>query len=77
MVDRYYCVNDLVKKITKNSIKENKKLKIVSVGWPRFDLMKESFKDIFRDKVKQLKNIQILLFNSDFALVSKKDIKEL
>lgn len=77
-VDRYYCVNDIVKKIAlKNLLKENKKLKIVSVGWPRFDLMKENFKDIFSDKVKQLKKkySDFILFNSDFALVSNKDIE--
>ncbi len=77
-VDRYYCVNDIVRKIAqKTLLKENKKLKIVSVGWPRFDIMNHDYQNIFINQIKKLnkKYSNFILFNSDFGLVSKKDIE--
>jgi surface carbohydrate biosynthesis protein len=77
-VDRYYCINDKVKKIAeKTLLKENSKLKIKAVGWPRFDIMKGQFNCIFQSQIlkfkKKYKNF--ILFNSDFGLVSKHDIE--
>tara|TARA_Y100000741_G_scaffold363742_1_gene352713 strand:- start:553 stop:1956 length:1404 start_codon:yes stop_codon:yes gene_type:complete len=77
-VDRYYCVNDKVKKIAeKTLLKENKKLKIIAVGWPRFDIMTNEFNHIFKNQIKKLKKKykNFILFNSDFGLVSKRDIE--
>jgi surface carbohydrate biosynthesis protein len=76
-VDRYYCINDQVKKIAEKTIlKENKKLKIISVGWPRFDVLNNKFKYVFDTSLKKLKKKynKFILFNSDFGLVSEKDI---
>lgn len=76
-VDRYYCINDQVKKrAEKILLKENNKLSIISVGWPRFDVMHSQFSHIFDGNIKKLKKKynKFVLFNSDFGLVSKKDI---
>jgi len=77
-VDRYYCINDKVKKIAeKTLLKENSKLKIIAVGWPRFDIMTNQFSHVFQNHIKKLKKKykNFILFNSDFGLVSKEDIK--
>ena len=77
-VDRYYCINNQVKKIAeKTLLKENRKLKIKAVGWPRFDIMTSQFNCIFKSEIEKFKKKykNFILFNSDFGLVSKHDIE--
>ena len=46
-VDRFYCVNKIVEERAKKNLKKpNKNFKVISTGWPSFDLCKSEFNNL-------------------------------
>jgi len=78
-VDRFYCVNKIIENRAKKILKKpNKNFKVISTGWPSFDLCKLEFNNLFSRKANELKKKykNFILFNSDFGLVSEKNVKD-
>lgn len=71
-IDLYFCLNKQLYEIAKQTL--GKKVgKIVNTGWPRFEIFKYSYAELFAKKVSKIrkKYNNFYLFNSDFLFVSK------
>ncbi len=71
-IHHYFTVNRRVLKIAKNKLKKING-KVIFTGWPRIDLWKKKYKFLFDDQINKIKKKydNYILFNSDFAYVSK------
>lgn len=71
-IDLYYCLNKVTYLAAKNTLGHSIK-DIQFTGWPRFELFKKKYRNLFDHKVKKIKKKygDFILFNSDFLFNSK------
>ena len=69
-IDGYFCVNKKVYKVAKKKIEKKIRGKVYLTGWPRNDLFKEKFKNLYLKKTKKIKKKfkNFILFSSDFII---------
>lgn len=72
-ISAFFYLNKKISNIVKKVYPEISSDKIITSGWPRFDILKKKKLKIFNEKVKIIKKNEnfFLLFVSDFAFISK------
>lgn len=77
-IDRYYVINDFIAMHVKKYFNKlrNKNTKVVTTGWPKYDLYEKSFLTLLKKKIitfkKKFKNF--IIFNSNFGRLSEKEV---
>lgn len=77
-IDRYYVINDFIAKRVKKYFNKlrTKNTKVVTTGWPKYDLYEKSFLTLFKKKIitfkKKFKNC--IIFNSNFGRLSEEEV---
>lgn len=73
-IDLFFCINEQIKKNFIKSLNLSKN-KVVASGWPKFDLYRKEFKNLYTKEKKQLKKKykKYYLFNSDYGILTKDD----
>ena len=54
-VDGYFCVNSRIYSLAQSIFKKKIKGKVYNTGWPRFDLFKKEYKNIYLNRVNKIK----------------------
>jgi surface carbohydrate biosynthesis protein len=71
-VDGYFCANSRIFSVARQVFKKKIKGNIFLTGWPRFDLFKKKYENIYRDRIDKIKKKygSFILFSSDFTYIS-------
>ena len=72
-VDGYFCANSRIFSVASQVFKKKIKGNVFLTGWPRFDLFKKKYENIYRDRIDKIKKKygNFILFSSDFTYISK------
>ncbi len=72
-ISTFFYLNKKISNIVKNQYPQILKNKIISSGWPRFDILSKKYLKIFKKKVDLIKKNEknFYLFVSDFGYMSK------
>ncbi len=76
-IDLFLCNNSQIKRNLIKVLKINKN-KVIETGWPRFDLYRKEFRDLYKNQIKKLikKYRKFYLFNSDFGILTDEEFKD-